>query len=648
MLTLEPPPEFPPAAVSFGVTRAAVTPLKLPRAVVLSLAFSLSILLLPGYGLQGSGVPQIGIQGQADTIAPSAPPPSGSPRKLHTGSPEPQIHDRISSTGVAYVGPESCAQCHRPIFDEFTRTPMGQSMSLPGQRAELREVSSEVKVFDDESGRYYAVSRKGDDFYQSEFALDSTGAETYRDSQRLAYAVGSGLGGIGFLIDRGGYLFEAPLSYYSTSHRWELSPGFERGQLGFARPIVPTCLYCHSGRPRPATEDTNLYRNPPFHELAIGCENCHGPGQLHEEERRKALPIRNGIDTSIVNPARLPPWLADDICMGCHEFGSARVAQPGKSYLDFRPGTPLIDTVAIFNTDFRPGSKLLEVASEVALSKCYRSSEGRFGCLSCHDPHRWPTAQEAPAFYRARCLNCHQDASCRLSLAKRQSLTPADNCIACHMPKRSVPEFRSHGVGITTHRVILQPDEPYPEVAASTAPGDLILADAPPGAGRITSPPLVLLQAYHAIIQSHPDQAYKDRYQALLAELSTSEPDNLVVSRYVGEDEVAKRTPEGLAKALKCFSKAVDLGSKAPSDYLALAELLARAGRTEEAAAVLARGIESTPYVAQLYEALAVRDWQTAHYSAASQVVERGLRLFPGDSFLRRVEDRLQSMTAPN
>src|SRR5206468_9346938 len=51
---------------------------------------------------------------------------------------------------------------------------------------------------------------------------------------------------------------------------------------------------------------------------------------------------------SIVNPAKLTPWLVDNICMRCHQSGQARVLQPGKDYSDFRPGAALDDTLSIF------------------------------------------------------------------------------------------------------------------------------------------------------------------------------------------------------------------------------------------------------------------------------------------------------------
>ena len=82
-------------------------------------------------------------------------------------------------------------------------------------------------------------------------------------------------------------------------------------------------------------------------ELAIGCENCHGPGQSHVAAAQMGSPLG-----SITNPAKLSSWLADNICMSCHQTGDARVLQSGKIYRDFRPGTELDDTLSIFLVPF--------------------------------------------------------------------------------------------------------------------------------------------------------------------------------------------------------------------------------------------------------------------------------------------------------
>src|SRR5258708_6516902 len=98
----------------------------------------------------------------------------------------------------------------------------------------------------------------------------------------------------------------------------------------------------------PAADGNGRFQDPPFQELAIGCENGHGPGQQHVREMtQEGTVVRTGR-ASIVNPARLPPALADNICMFCHQTGDVRVLKPNKEYRDFRPGEPLDDTLSIF------------------------------------------------------------------------------------------------------------------------------------------------------------------------------------------------------------------------------------------------------------------------------------------------------------
>ena len=162
---------------------------------------------------------------------------------------------------------------------------------------------------------------------------------------------------------------------------WALSPGYEFGDYGFNRPILPACIACHSGMPSTIVGRNGHFLDPPFQELAIGCENCHGPGAAHVVEMAVTQSASDSGDHSIVNPAKLTPWLADNICMSCHQTGDGRVLKPGKNHRDFRPGTPLDDTLSILivppKRDAPPQSDLLQHYFSMILSKCYRSSGGR-------------------------------------------------------------------------------------------------------------------------------------------------------------------------------------------------------------------------------------------------------------------------------
>ena len=409
---------------------------------------------------------------------------SGGKAKSDTGV----THAGESNDG--YVGSQACSACHQGIYQQFTKTSMGRSMSLVTP-AFLQKTSLPSQYFNERLHRFFEVYSQDGKLYQSESATGSDGMESFRDVHQLEWIIGSGVNGFGGLLRKDGYLFQAPLSFYSHPMTWEPSPGYEFVDLGFNRPITPGCIFCHSGRPSPVTGTNGQFDSKPFSELAIGCESCHGPGAAHiqtmsgPQTRAKTAPI----DARIVNPARLTPYLADNICMGCHQNGDVRVLKPGKTYQDFRPGRPLDDTLSILMVPPRPESPPtadhVEHYYSMTLSKCYRASAGRLSCITCHDPHVEPSREEAPAYFAAKCLTCHTNQSCKLPIATRMQQKPANNCIGCHMPKRDI-QVISHS-SATNHRILARPDEPFPDVAfhqTTASLPDLIHINPAPGQAR--------------------------------------------------------------------------------------------------------------------------------------------------------------------
>lgn len=554
---------------------------------------------------------------------------------------------RNTAPGVGYVGSKACAACHRDIYDEYIKTGMGQSMSLASDPAQLAKVPHSFIVHDEKLNRYFQVSRQGSKLLQSEYELGPSGSEVFRNTQEIAYVVGSGMNGLGYLVRQGNYLLEAPLSFYSKSNSWGLSPGYELGDYGFTRTVPASCLSCHSGLPRPAPSGYGLYRDPPFRELAIGCENCHGPGQLHVEARTQGARLEGAIDTTIVNPAKLSPWLADNICMNCHQGGDTRVLQPGKDYADFRPGTPLDRTVAIFAVPLTPASPpaepLLEHYSLMILSKCYRASGGRMSCLTCHNPHQQP---RSAAYYRQRCLTCHTEKSCPLPLATRNQSTPPDDCVGCHMPRQRLTLI-SHSV-LTNHRIVVREDEPYPDIAFhQTTPElpDLVHVNAVPGE-RDTVPALTLFRAYSELQGSHPQ--YRAPYLTLLDQLAQARPEDALVLSALAWKSVSTGTPEGREAAVRYLSQAIDLGSVTTTDFESLGDLLARSEHTADAIAVVERGIKLDPYDERLYKTLAFVNISAHRYPEALAAMKKALELFPEDDFMRElVRKAEQSSPAP-
>lgn len=554
-----------------------------------------------------------------------------------------------TAPGAAYVGSETCKECHPDIYQEYRQTAMGQSMALASDPQQLAKVVQPISIHDKKFGTTFEMIRKGSDLYQSEYQVDAQGREIFRNTQKMAYVIGAGENGVGYIFPRGNYLLEAPLSYYPRAGTWALSPGYEIRDFGFSRPVSPGCIACHTGRAQPVPGGHGLYREPPISEAAIGCENCHGPGQLHIEARMKGAPLTGTVDPMIVNPADLPGWLADNICMKCHQAGDARVLKPGKSYSDFRPGTPLDKTVAIFMVPFDrsspPKDPLLQHYISMILSKCYSASGGRLHCITCHDPHLQPSASAAPEYFRKRCLKCHSEKSCSLPIKVRLEKTPPDDCAGCHMPKQNL-QLVSHSA-LTNHRIVAYAGEPFPEAAFHMATGqmpDLLHLDAIPAKQSAPVPPLILLEAYGQVKDSHP--GYGPRFNAWLDKAAQTNPEDAYVLAALGRRKAAEVSPQGKAEAIKLLSKAIHSGWTETPDYALLAELLAESGRTPEGIVVLKRGIEVNPSDDGLYRMLMAQYVNLQQYDNALGVIKQELAIFPQDPFMRDLLKKAESAPA--
>lgn len=521
-----------------------------------------------------------------------------------------------------YVGSEACAGCHADIAASYRKTGMGRSM---GRARDVRFGLVGRRTESETLGRTFEVFVRDGELFQTESKLG-----VFTATHRLEYAVGSGEHGVTFVVRRGDHLFQAPLSYYARTGDWDLSPGYEHADYGFNRPVAAACIACHSGRAQPVVGTNGAYRDPPFHELAIGCENCHGPGERHVKAR-----LAGRGDASIVNPARLPARLAENICINCHQTGDARVLQPGKDYGDFRPGTWLSDTLAIYRVGGAGGeADLLEHWSAMTHSRCFVASRGKLTCTTCHDPHVAVGAAKAAGYYRARCVQCHTDSSCRLALRARQ---PSNDCAGCHMPKRDAAVI-SH-TALTNHRIVVRAGAPSPAAADSGAP-DLELVNAPAGASRPVSP-VTLLKAYGEVLGPHPE--LRVRYDALLDELARKMPEDAVVQGALGRRFLYGAGDAG--QAIEHLERAVRLGGGTASVQQDFAEALSRLGRLNESVVHLRTALETEPFDPVLHKTLALRLIGLKDYPAALAEMRQYVELFPEDDFMRGLLEKVPGGT---
>lgn len=357
--------------------------------------------------------------------------------------------------------------------------PMARSVSSAKSFAAEDHGHADVLI-EPRGPRKYRVRFEADRLWHHEFLADSTGDVLYDQSLEVSYALGSGTRGKAFLIEREGRLFASPLNWYASKNQWGLAPGYApEFHKRFERETGDGCLVCHAGRLNQDPDSPNVYRSPIFLEMAIGCERCHGPGQRHIDFHTPSRAVVEATQAAasrsdpIINPRQLEPAQREAVCNQCHLQGQFSQLRHGRHAFDFRPGMRLEDVWMVFVDDTHTTSggpiRAVNQVEQMRASVCFSQSNGRLGCLSCHDAHMVPAPAERADFYRSRCVTCHAESDCRLPDGVRQAAPARGSCIACHMPPletRDVPHTAQ-----TDHRILRQPlPSPTPTPAESDGP----------------------------------------------------------------------------------------------------------------------------------------------------------------------------------
>jgi hypothetical protein len=479
------------------------------------------------------------------------------------------------SPTVKYVGNDKCAECHESTCASYSQHPMSRSLARVSAASQIHRYDSAPRPYFESGDRRYQVERRGERLYHKESAVDATGEVIAADEVEVQYVVGSGRRGVSYLVDRDGYLFMSPITWYPQKRIWDLSPGYAATNLHFSRPIIAECLFCHSNQVSPEPDAPNHYRHPIFEGESIGCERCHGPGELHVAHQ-SAGQDNSAVDYTIVNPRHLEHSLREAVCEQCHLQGEERVVRHRRQSFDFRPGLPL----HLFLADFIKSSrdtgpaKFVGTVEQMHASRCYQMSAGesKMGCISCHDPHGLPASDKKTAHYRDKCLSCHESAGCSLPVAVRRKKVADDSCIACHMPQTGSDIQHT---SITDHSIPRNPDRDRgSEPSAPTANNSVTTHHSP----LTTKYPLVPFYA----------SALKGDDPEVLRDLSIA-----LIERTEKEAEAAARSLADLVLPLSEAAAARD-PDDAPA-WEAWGRALWHLQKLEQALAVFASGLERSP-----------------------------------------------------
>ena len=400
---------------------------------------------------------------------------------------------------VAYVDSASCAGCHEQQWDLWR----GSHHDLAMQEATDETVLGD---FDDASFEHFEVTtrffRRGGDYF-----VHTEGPDGELADFRVAYTFG--------VEPLQQYLVEFPggriqcltIAWDVERGRWyslypdeRIAPDDPLHWTGRYQRWNAMCADCHSTQLEKNYDvETDTY-DTTWHELDVGCQACHGPGDEHlawaaalgeaavEPDHHKGL---------VTRLRRHEQQAEIDACAPCH----SRRAQVdrhwhGEPFLeDFVPERlhaglyhadgQILDEVYVYGSFVQ--SKMH--AAGVACSDCHEPHSlqlfepGDGTCLACHAPEapleRFPTLQakdytarehhhHPPDSDGARCVNCHAPERTYMGIDERRDhsfriprpdltleLGTPNACADCHAdetPEWAAERFREwYGPEVAEH-----------------------------------------------------------------------------------------------------------------------------------------------------------------------------------------------------
>ena len=519
------------------------------------------------------------------------------------------------------------------------------------------------------SDSYFAMVRRDGELFQRRWQIGPDGKETNVDEKRVDYVLGSGNHARTYLhLTDTNTLQELPLAWYAEKGgSWAMNPGYDRPDFaGSVRPIYYECMFCHNGYPKiPNGQDRDLSQTKYLQPLpeGIDCQRCHGPGQDHVN-KASAGAAREVIRAAILNPGKLSPERAMEVCLQCHLETSNQKLPTAVVRLDrvpfsYVPGQPLSDYKVTF--DREQGNlgnfEVAQGAYRFRESECFRKSEGKLLCTTCHNPHDIPRGEQATAHYNQVCLSCHQS---NLKASAGVPHRASANCVGCHMPKRRTDD----GIHIvmTEHWITKQPaaagdllaekrerDETtsyrgavipyYPAKLAASAGNDLTIAVAQVREQSNLAKGVPQLAATIEKYRPTDPSYYAELAQGYLSAGNTA-------SAIQFFEEASKRDPQSAPRLIEWGDALMQAGQwaaaeaklrraveLAPGDLRGWGRLgwtLWQQNKAEEARAALEKAIRLDPEVPELHNNLGLLLWGTKDSAGAEREFRAAIRIQPG------------------
>jgi predicted CXXCH cytochrome family protein len=512
------------------------------------------------------------------------------------------------------IADAECAKCHKEIFQKYLSTPMAHASGpaeenlIPGT---FLHASSAVE---------YSVSNRNG---QPNLSFRSRKDPHISGEYPLNYFLGSGHLGTTYLYEINHYLFESPVAWYAASHGYDMKPGLAAmAQMPPSLPMQSGCLRCHMSAVQRSDPGTiNHYSGLPFLHGGITCEACHGDARRH---------VRSGGKDAIVNPAHLNPDRRDAVCISCHLEGDVSVERAGHSALDYHPGDSISDYLAFYvYSENNLTARGVSEVEQFAQSTCKRMSGDKMSCTSCHDPHFTPTPEQRVAFFRAKCLACHNQPQ---FAASHHAENP--DCTSCHM-RHTGAENIPH-VAWTDHRILRLP-APADPIADHRESAELspILS---PGATKRD----LAMAYYQAFLEGN--QSVEPKAWKLLQEQRGAIGNDAKALDAFGNLSAGRGDSQAAELA---FQQVLKLDTRDLTALSNLGILRARQGNLPSAISLLQSAFDANKDVAGLAMNLARVQCMAGDATGARATVDAALVYAPGLDSLLRMRDQMSDCSAP-
>jgi tetratricopeptide (TPR) repeat protein len=335
---------------------------------------------------------------------------------------EPFQVPRVENPG--YLGPESCAECHKERLEECLGTSHFKTCRQPDPATMPRGFKGGSNSFAlPYTEVRFEMSQRDGKYYQAAINKSALGDLKTESTIDLILGAGKSSDEVYLSWHPDDTMWELPVAWVYANDCWGAS-GFDRNSGGdHARALTLRCFECHNTWFEHVPGTLAEYRRDGLI-LGVTCERCHGPSKEHVEFHRK-----NPKETKsqhILLPSSLPRERLLEVCTQCH--GNAiRHRGPALSY---RPGEDLSTRYRWVDPPHQEDDHVANQIEYMRQSKCFQQSE--MTCITCHDPHLTDQPADGDSF-RSNCVGCHQPANCG-----KQSELAAEvqgKCTECHMRK---------------------------------------------------------------------------------------------------------------------------------------------------------------------------------------------------------------------